>query len=278
MIPTERFYSYPTQLHTELQPDSPVLVYCSRRCVEQRSGAVFLQTRLVNRTDRVIQAVSLRAEGLNHWGEVCFDRSGLLLTDCFAAAHSMFGDDRLLLLERTPVQRLRLRVEYVAFDDGTSWSALHKQTLTTVTEAGWIKCKCSMLNPPGGGRCALCGASLSDRLIPLENAEGNTTGEAGVQIAVSDASKKSEKQPEEQIGTKRAERMQQVLLLLSQSEEQVQEQLPKQSKRKFYHAPIVSGDDEKKMPVGLMILLSVMGALTLAILVAILIYSLYRFL
>ena len=91
MVSANRFVPCETQRHTELQPDCPVLVYCSKRCVEARSGTVFVRVRLVNRTDREIGTVCLQIEGRRADGSTAFTIGGLILADCGARPHRIFG-------------------------------------------------------------------------------------------------------------------------------------------------------------------------------------------
>lgn len=161
VVSANRFLAEELQRHTPLQPESPVLVYCSRRCKEENTGTVFAQVRMVNRTDRVITAVVLQIEGLHTDGSVRYTLRDLILADCNAAPHSLFGEERMLVLQREAVASLRITVERVAFSDGTSWRKLPEQKLKTPEEAGWRVCACGMPNPAENSVCDLCGAALS---------------------------------------------------------------------------------------------------------------------
>lgn len=162
MICTDRFAFLPTQPQTVLQPQCPVYIHCSRRCTDEKSGTHFVQVRMVNRSERLICTVFLCIEGIGADGTVAFTLPELVLPDCNAAPHTVFGEERLIALGRREARTLRITVVRVCFADGLIWRKLSGQRLTTAQEAGWLPCICSMRNPPGTERCALCGRPLLD--------------------------------------------------------------------------------------------------------------------
>lgn len=168
MICTDRLAFQTMQRQTILQPESPVYVHCYRRCTDQKSGTPFVQVRMVNRSDRLICSVFLRIEGVRADGSVAYTLSEVVLADCNALPHSVFGEERLIVLGREAVQGLRITVLRVCFADGMLWRRLPGQMLTTAQEAGWNPCVCTMPNPPKAERCALCGRLLSVEEIPME--------------------------------------------------------------------------------------------------------------
>lgn len=161
MVCAERFVLCATQPQTLLQPECPVYIHCSRRCMDQKSGAVFVQVRMVNRSERLVCSVFLRIEGLDGDGKPCYVMPEVVLADCNAMPHTVFGENRLLLLERTEVDRLRIVVERVGFADGMLWRRLPSHRLTSAQEAGWERCVCAMWNPSKTSKCALCGRRLT---------------------------------------------------------------------------------------------------------------------
>lgn len=167
VVSANRFLAEEIQLHTLLQPESPVLVYCSRRLTEEETGAVFAQVRMVNRTDRTVATVMLQIEGLHTDGTVLYTMRDVILADCGAAPHCLFGEERMLVVQREPVASLRITVERVGFSDGTSWRKLPEQKLLTAKEAGWRACACGMPNPAENTVCDLCGEALPE---PVEEA------------------------------------------------------------------------------------------------------------
>lgn len=162
VVSANRFLAEERQLHTFLQPECPVLIYCSRRSTEADTGAVFAQVRMVNRTDRTVTTVILQIEGLDAAGAVHYTQQDLILAECNAAPHSLFGEERMLVLPREAVACLRITVERVAFSDGTSWRKLPEQKMTTAEAAGWRACSCGMPNPAENTTCDLCGAALPE--------------------------------------------------------------------------------------------------------------------
>lgn len=170
MICTDRFALHPTQRQTIFQPECPVYIHCSRRCTDQKSGTPFVQVRMVNRSERLICAVFLRIEGIRDDGAVAYAMPEVVLADCNAAPHTVFGEERLIVLEREAVQSLNITVVRVCFADGMLWRRLPGQRLTTAHEAGWLPCTCTMFNLPKAERCALCGRLLLKEEEPPETA------------------------------------------------------------------------------------------------------------
>lgn len=160
----DSFVPLPMQKHTLVQPDSPVYVHCSRRSIEKHTGASFVQVRMVNRSERVICNVFLRIEGLDRFGERCFLMPEVILADCNAAPHAVFGEERLLSIDRAPAERLCITVERVTFADGMIWRRLPDQKLMDASQ--WKRCVCAMPNPPTASRCRLCGRKLSEEIRP----------------------------------------------------------------------------------------------------------------
>lgn len=173
MIPTDRFFLSETQRHSWLQPECPVLVYSYRCCKEKRSGALFAQLRMVNRTDRAIRSVCLRIEGLDRFDTPIYTLRELMLSGCDAAPHTVFGEERLLLLERQEAHCLRITVLRVLFADGMLWRRLPEQALCRQSDSSWQFCRCGMPNPSDAESCALCGRALqpkSENDLPAQEA------------------------------------------------------------------------------------------------------------
>lgn len=162
VVSANRFLAEKIQLHTLVQPECPVLVYCTRRSTEADTGAVFAQVRMVNRTDSAIRTVILQIEGLHSDGSVLFTQQDIILAECNAAPHSLFGEERMVVLQREPAASLRVTVEHVVFADGTSWRKLPEQKLLTARQAGWRACACGMPNPAENTVCDLCGEALPE--------------------------------------------------------------------------------------------------------------------
>lgn len=162
VVSANRFLAEEIQLHTLVQPECPVLVYCSRRNTEAETGAVFAQVRMVNRTDRAIATVVLQIEGLDPAGAVRYTQQDIILADCGAQPHSLFGEERMLVLQRDAVASLRITVEHVVFADGASWQKLPEQKPLTLQQAGWRTCPCGMPNPAENTVCDLCGEELPE--------------------------------------------------------------------------------------------------------------------
>lgn len=161
MIPTDRFLTLAPQRQFVFQPESPVYVHCTRRSIERDSGAVFLQVRMVNCGQREISTVFLSVEGFDAFGKTVYRVPELPLTNCAAAPRGVFGEDRMLVLPRTEVERLRVSVERVVFADGTRWRRLPSHRLCMPQEAGYLQCICGFPNPPQRALCQFCGSKLS---------------------------------------------------------------------------------------------------------------------
>ena len=94
----------------------------------------------------------------------------LLLPACGAGPHTIFGEERLLLLDREAVYGLRVTVQRVLFEDGMLWRRLPEQALCPAANAAWPCCSCGMPNPPDAEVCALCGRELPRAASPVESA------------------------------------------------------------------------------------------------------------
>jgi hypothetical protein len=141
-----------------LQESCPIHVHCYQRAIDEDSGACIVQIRLVNRSERTADTVFLCIEGLSS-GIVRYTMRALALVDCAAAPHSVFGENRVLMLERTPVDELRITVECVAFSDGMVWRRLPQQALVPADEAHCRICSCGLPNAKYA-QCGLCGSSV----------------------------------------------------------------------------------------------------------------------
>lgn len=161
MLQTDRFVLHESQRHLFLQPESPVYVYCTRQSEEHRSGAGFLQLRLVNCGEKSVETVVFDLEGLDACGESVCALRGLVMAECKAAAGKIFGEDRVFALPRRSFHSLRVTVRLVTFADGMCWKMLPDHEITTVQEAGWKVCRCGLPNPSGRGHCRLCGERLN---------------------------------------------------------------------------------------------------------------------
>lgn len=166
MVTTDRFKTMETYKQPEIQPDSPVYIHCSRRCVEESTNAVFLQVRLVNRTDEPIRTVVLQIEGLSEYGVVLYTMRDMILAECNAKPHTVFGEKKILALEHTPVHRVRITVEKVIYEDGIIWRRQPGQKLVSAKEKGWTTCECGMRNPPEAAYCELCGRPIREEAAP----------------------------------------------------------------------------------------------------------------
>lgn len=251
VVSANRFLAEEIQLHKLLQPKSPVLVYCSRRCTEEDTGAVFAQVRMVNRTDRTVTAVVLQIEGLRPDGSARYTLTDLILADCNAAPHSLFGEERMLVLQREAVASLRITVERVAFSDGTSWRKLPDQKLLTAEQAGWIACTCGMPNPAENSVCDLCGAALPEQetavIMPLPEPE-------------------------------RVTRLPETETLMPEDIRIPDEYPPTQVIREYYPLTVYQTEEEEpEAPKWLVILLSILGSLALAAAIGFFVYCLVYF-
>ena len=160
MAAADRFSLHEVQKQTILQPECPVYIHCSRICTDKMTGSNFLQIRMVNRSDRLICSIFLGIEGLDRSGAVLFSIREMVMSDCNALPHAVFGENRLLALGRKPVSKVRITTERVVFSDGMLWRKLPGQQLTSAEKAGWTACRCGMQNPPDSPVCALCGRPL----------------------------------------------------------------------------------------------------------------------
>lgn len=241
VVSANRFLSGEIQRNELLQLECPVLVYCSRRCTEQDTGAVFAQVRMVNRTDCAIATVILQIEGLLTDGSAVYTLRDLILAQCNAAPHSLFGEERMLVLQREAVDTLRITVERVVFADGTAWRKLPEQQLMTAGEAGWRSCTCGMLNPAENTVCDLCGAVLPE----IEDA------------------------PAELIPQRKN---------LTPEDITVPEDYPAaQVIREYYPLTVYETEEEPEAPKWLVILLSILGSLALAAAIGFFVYCLVYF-
>ena len=241
VVSANRFLSGEIQRNELLQPECPVLVYCSRRCTEQDTGAVFAQVRMVNRSDRTITTVILQIEGLLADGSVAYTQQDLILAQCSAAPHSLFGEERMLVLQREAVETLRITVERIAFADGTAWRRLPEQQLMTAEEAGWRSCNCGMLNPAENTVCDLCGEVLPE--LPETSAEPIAQREN----------------------------------LTPDDIRITEDYAPAQVIREYYPMPVYETEEEPEAPKWLVILLSVLGSLALAAAIGFFVYCLVYF-
>lgn len=260
MVSANRFVPCETQRHTELQPECPVLVYCSKRCVEARSGMVFVRVRLVNRTDREIGTVCLQIEGRRADGSMAFSIGGLVLADCGARPHSIFGEDRMLALGRVEVDLLRIRVGDVVFTDGTAWHDIPERPMTTAETARWRRCTCGMVNPPEAVQCALCGSVLSDEAAPQTPAEPETPLQTEADPPAMEQTVVPDPLPAPEVPAPQPY------------------PVPAPVVREYYPVPMPYAEEEEpEAPLWLVILLSILGALALAAVICFFIYCLVYF-
>ena len=260
MVSANRFMPCETQQHKELQPECPVLVYCSKRCVEARSGTVFVRVRLVNRTDREIGTVCLQIEGRRADGSTAFSIGGLVLADCGARPHSIFGEDRMLALGRVDADLLRIRVGDVVFTDGTAWHDIPERPMTTAEAAHWRRCTCGMVNPPEAALCALCGSVLADEAAPQMPTEPEVPLRAEAEITAAEQAAAPDP--------------------LSAPEAPAPQPYPVSAPvvREYYPVPMPYAEEEEpEAPLWLVILLSILGALALAAVICFFIYCLVYF-
>lgn len=264
MVSANRFLPCETQRHTELQPDCPVLVYCSKRCVEARSGTVFVRVRLVNRTDREIGTVGLQIEGRRADGSTAFSIGGLVLAGCGARPHSIFGEDRMLALGRAEADLLRIRVGDVIFTDGTAWHDIPERPMTTAEAARWRRCACGMVNPPEATLCALCGSGLSNEGSLQATADLPTEPEAPLQAEAETSAAEQAVMPDP--------------LPVPEVSAPQPYPVPAPVVREYYPVPMPYGEEEEpEAPLWLVILLSILGALALAAVICFFIYCLVYF-
>lgn len=164
----DRFAMMQTQKQPELQPECPIYVHCTRRCRDRASGSMFLQVRLVNRSDSVVNTVILQVEGLNSGGGVVYTMQELILADCDARPRGIFGENKILAIDRTPVERVRVTVERVVFSSGVIWRRMPEQRLVSEEASRWKTCKCGMRNPPQQKNCELCGRAFVQAVQRLD--------------------------------------------------------------------------------------------------------------
>lgn len=265
MVSANRFMPCQTQRHTELQPDCPVLVYCSKRWVEARSGTVFARVRLVNRTDRKIGTVCLQIEGRRADGSTAYSIGGLVIADCGARPHSIFGEERMLALGRAQADLLRIRIEHVIFTDGTAWHDVPERPMTTAEAAHWRRCACGMVNPAEAAMCALCGSALSDEAIPQTPSYLPAETPVWTEDEASDRERGSALMPDP------------LPDLYAPAPQSYDVSVP--VVREYYPVPMSYAEEEEEpeAPLWLVIVLSIMGALALAAVICFFIYCLVYF-
>lgn len=162
MIPD--FVLMPTAYQRLIQEGSPVHVQCSRCCTERRSGAAFIQVRLLNRSDRPIRSVYLRLEGLDAQGRCAFIMDEIVLADLDAAGHSIFGEDRIIALEQC-CDCVHISIRRVVFADGNLWRCTAEPRLTAPEALDWDQCPCGCWNMPDAAQCTFCGRSLQRQIF-----------------------------------------------------------------------------------------------------------------
>ena len=166
MHPTERFERSAPQRQTLFQPDCPVYIHCTCRCTDRRSGAAFLQVRMVNRAPWTVQGLWLRITGTDPAGTVCFERTEVL-TELSAGAGTVFGEKHLIPVGMQSAERLTVTVEHIMFGGGTHWQRLAEHRLCVPEELGWRRCVCGLPNPPEVTRCPLCGRLYASDDAPV---------------------------------------------------------------------------------------------------------------
>ena len=157
---TDRFAAAAPYRQALIQEGCPVYVHCSRVCTDRRTADRFLQLRMVNCGDREIDHLILCVDGYDAWGAPCGKIAGLILPDCKAKGHSIFGEDRLIAIGKLRASRFEVTVEQVSFADGLLWrcrAANHPQPLE---DTDWTLCRCGLPNPPEQTSCSLCGRFL----------------------------------------------------------------------------------------------------------------------
>lgn len=151
-----------------IQESCPVYVHCSRLCTDSRTGDRFLQVRLVNRTDRQIDNVFLCVDGLDAWGNPCGQLAGLILPDCKAQPHSIFGEERMIAVGKLRAAKLNITVERVSFYDGMLWRGRAASLPQPLEETDWQLCACGLPHAPGQELCDLCGRRLGQADAPTQ--------------------------------------------------------------------------------------------------------------
>lgn len=136
MIPTDRFQQGATHRQELFQPECPVYVRCVRLCVDSKSGSRFLQMRLVNRTERTVQGVCFRLNGIDRCGKRLYTMTGMILANCNAPAYSAFGEERMFALLPKEADSAQVIIESVSFRDGMLWRRLPEQQIWNLRELG----------------------------------------------------------------------------------------------------------------------------------------------
>ncbi|MBE6928026.1 MAG: hypothetical protein E7467_06010 [Ruminococcaceae bacterium] len=152
----ERFTLHEMKKQNMLQLHCPIHVHCSRQCTHNASGSKFVQLRMVNRSERIVCDVYISIEGTDYTGKSLFKRQMIVIPNCNAQPHSVFGEERLISLGVQENASLIVTVETVSFADGMLWRRLPSHRLTT----DYRRCSCALLNAPNAVVCDLCGKSL----------------------------------------------------------------------------------------------------------------------
>lgn len=156
MHPTERFERSPLQRQPLIQQGCPVYVHCFCRCTDRKTGASFVQVRMVNRAAWTVRSVRLSVRCLDAAGNVCGVKTALL-AGLSAASGTVFGEERLLPLGTQQITALTITVEHIVFDGGMRWKRPTGQDLLPLEAVGWRRCACGLPNPPDAECCPLCG-------------------------------------------------------------------------------------------------------------------------
>lgn len=157
----------PSKLYRQslIQVGCPIYVHCSRVCTDRRTGDRFLQLRLVNRSDREVDSIILQIDSYDAWGNSSGKIAGLILPDCKAQPHSIFGEDRLIALGKLRGVKTEVTVESVRFSDGMIFSARASHAPIPLEETDWEVCACGLPHEPEQARCDLCGRSLQKPVV-----------------------------------------------------------------------------------------------------------------
>ena len=166
LIHPDRFICTAPYRQGLIQEGCPVYVHCSRVCTDRRTGDRFLQLRLVNRWEREISSLILSVDAYDAWGAPCGQISGLILPQCKAQPHSIFGEDRLIALGKFRGARIEVTVERVSFSDGLCWRCGAAASPRLLEETDWALCACGLPNPPEQHSCDLCGRALHEPEAP----------------------------------------------------------------------------------------------------------------
>lgn len=164
----DRFVQMETHKQLQLQQDCPVHVHCYRCAVDWKTGAAIAQMRMVNRSERTVSAVFLRVDGLDENGFENYSMRGLALANCNARPHSIFGEEKTIVLKPAPFSRLRIWVQCVTFSDGVTWCASPQHAF--LPPAAQQQCICGMRNEKDAATCGLCGKQLSE--LPISCGAG----------------------------------------------------------------------------------------------------------